>query len=83
LAHLIKGEAFENFKIFKALVENQMDMKIKFLRFDRGGEFTLNKFYEFCEKHGIERHFLIAKTPQNGVVERMNKTTINGSTHAQ
>jgi hypothetical protein len=32
-----KFEAFEKFKIFKAQIENEMDLKIKFLRSDRGG----------------------------------------------
>jgi hypothetical protein len=31
-----KFKAFEKFKIFKAQVENQMDLKIKFLRSDKG-----------------------------------------------
>ena len=32
-----KDEAFENFKIFKALVENELDIKIKCIRSDRRG----------------------------------------------
>jgi hypothetical protein len=35
-----KSEAFENFKIYKEMVENEMDSKIKCLRSDNGGEFT-------------------------------------------
>eukprot|EP00253_Pinus_taeda_P009081 PITA_09081 len=70
-----KDEAFENFKSFKALVENESDRKIKCLRSDRGGEFTLDEFFDFCEEHGIRREFSVARTPQqNGVVERMNRT---------
>ena len=37
-----KSEAFIKFKAFKALVENQANHKIKFLRSDNGGEFTSN-----------------------------------------
>jgi transposase InsO family protein len=56
-------------------VENEMDLKITFLRLDRGGEFTSNDFNIYCEKHGIKRQFSIARIPQqNGVVERMNIT---------
>uniref|UniRef100_A0A2N9EER7 CCHC-type domain-containing protein n=1 Tax=Fagus sylvatica TaxID=28930 RepID=A0A2N9EER7_FAGSY len=30
---------------------------------------------EFCEEHGIKRHFTVRKTPQqNGVAERLNRT---------
>eukprot|EP00253_Pinus_taeda_P014272 PITA_14272 len=59
-----KYEAFEKFKAFKALVENESDRKIKFLRFDRGGEFTSDEFFEFCEQHGIKRKFSTTRTPQ-------------------
>ena len=70
-----KDEAFEKFKSFKALAENESDHKIKCLRFDRGGEFTSKEFFDFSEEHGIRREFSTAKTPQqNGVLERMNRT---------
>ena len=70
-----KDEAFEKFKSFKALVENQSDRRIKCFRFDRGGEFTSDEFFDFCEQHGIKRQFSTTRTPQkNGVVERMNRT---------
>ena len=69
-----KDEAFEKFKAFKALVENESDRKIKCLRFDQGGEFISDEFFDFCEKNGIKRKFSITRTPQqNGVVERINK----------
>jgi hypothetical protein len=35
-----KSESFENFKIYKEMVENEMDSKIKCLRSDNGGDFT-------------------------------------------
>ena len=58
-----KSKEFEKFKAFKALVENEIDFKIKCLRSDRGGEFTSYEFDKFCENHGIKRHFLAAWTP--------------------
>jgi transposase InsO family protein len=70
-----KSEAFENFKIYKEMVENEMDSRIKCLRSDNGGEFTLKEFMDYCINHGIKRQFSIARTPQqNGVVERKNMT---------
>jgi hypothetical protein len=35
-----KSKAFRNFKIFKEMVENEMDLRIKCLRSDNGGEFV-------------------------------------------
>ena len=79
-----KYEAFEKFKSFKALVENESDHKIKCLRSDRGGEFTSNEFFDFCEEHGIRREFSTARTPQpkwsSGKDEQNGST--NGSCYA-
>jgi transposase InsO family protein len=70
-----KLEAFENFKVYKEMVENEMDSKIKCLRYDNGGEFTSNEFMDYYNRHGIKRQFSVARTPQqNGVVERKNMT---------
>jgi transposase InsO family protein len=70
-----KLEAFENFKVYKEMVENEMDSKIKCLRSDSGGAFTSKEFMDFSNKHGINRQFSFARTPkQNGVVERKNMT---------
>jgi transposase InsO family protein len=69
------SEAFENFKVYKEMVENEMDSKIKCLISDNGGEFTSNEFMDFFSNHGIKSQFFIARTPQqNGVVEIKNKT---------
>jgi transposase InsO family protein len=59
-----KLEYFENFKIYKEMVENEMDSKIKCLRSDNGGEFTSKEFMDYYRGHGIKRQFSIARTPQ-------------------
>jgi hypothetical protein len=65
-----KSEAFENFNIYKEMVENEMDLKIKCLIDDNGGEFTSKEFMDYSSCHGIKRQFSIARTSQmNGVVE--------------
>ena len=70
-----KSEVFSKFKLWKAEVENQTGRKVKYLRSDNGTEYTETKFQQFCEEHGIQRHFTVRKTPQqNGVSERMNRT---------
>jgi transposase InsO family protein len=66
-----KSEDFENFNIYKDMVENAMDSIIKCLRSDNGGEFTSKEFMDYYNIHGIKRQFFVARTPQqNGVVER-------------
>ena len=68
-----KSESFENFKVYKEMIENEMDSKIKCLRSNNGGELTSKEFMDYCNNHGIKRQFLVARTPQqNGVVERKN-----------
>ena len=37
-----RSEALDKFKIFKAKVENQHNLKIKIVRSDRGGSTTVN-----------------------------------------
>jgi hypothetical protein len=70
-----KSEPFEKFKIYKEMVENEMDSKNKCLRYNNGGEFTSKEFMDYYNIHGIKRQFFIARIPQqNGVVERKNRT---------
>lgn len=69
-----KFKALDKFKAFKKLVENELGLKIKCLRSNRGGEFFSNEFEEYYERHEINKQNLVARTPkQNGVVERNNK----------
>ena len=44
-----KDQAFDMFKCYKTLVENQLEKKIKILRSDRGGEYFPIEFTVFCE----------------------------------
>ena len=55
-----KSKAFECFKIYKELVENETDLKIKCLISDNGGEFTSKLFQKYCDKNGIKRQFSTA-----------------------
>jgi hypothetical protein len=48
-----KDEALNCFKTYKAEVENQLEKKIKYFRFDRGGEYFYNQFDLFCAEYGI------------------------------
>ena len=58
-------------------VENQLDMRVKTLRTNRGHEYLSKQFKEFCEEKGITRQLTIPATPQqNGVAERRNRTLL-------
>jgi len=50
-----KDQTFECFKIFKAFVENQTNLKINRLRSDNGEEYNNNEFNDYCAKYGIKR----------------------------
>jgi hypothetical protein len=49
-----KGETFEKFKQYKALVENEIGHKIKVLQSDNGGEFVSKMFDAFLVECGIQ-----------------------------
>eukprot|EP00253_Pinus_taeda_P027737 PITA_27737 len=69
-----KDEVFSWFRHFKALIENQIEKKIKILRTDNGTEYESHEFHDFCKEAGIKRETTIPYTPeQNGVAERKNR----------
>lgn len=72
-----KGEAFDTFRTFQRMVENETGLHVISIRTDRGGEFTSKAFQDYCHKHGIQRQLTVACTPQqNGVVDRRNRTLL-------
>ncbi|GJV69377.1 retrovirus-related pol polyprotein from transposon TNT 1-94 [Tanacetum coccineum] len=61
-------------------VENQNDIKVKQLRTNNGTEFRNSILINFCDKKGISQKNSSPYTPeQNGVVERKNRTLIEGA----
>nr|GEV54353.1 retrotransposon protein, putative, Ty1-copia subclass [Tanacetum cinerariifolium] len=73
-----KHEAFEKFKEWKQLVENQTGRTVKKLRTDNGFEFCNREFKQLCIESGIARNLTVAEKPQqNGLAERMNRTLID------
>jgi transposase InsO family protein len=57
------------------MVENEMDSKIKCLRYDNGGEFTSKESMDYRSSHGIKRQLSVTRTPQqNGIVITKNMT---------
>jgi hypothetical protein len=68
-----KDEVFNKFQEFKVEIENLTNKKIKTLRNDNGGEYTLKEFIAFCKSTWIRRELIVPHNPQqNGVAERKN-----------
>ena len=73
-----KSETFEKFKEFHSEVENHRNKKIKFLQFDRGGEYLSYEFGLHLKQCGIVSQLTPPGTPQrNGVSERRNRTLLD------
>ncbi len=69
-----KGEVFQHFLNFKAMVEKEKGVSIKCLRFDGGGKYFSNESSEYLKEHGNQRKYSCSYSPQqNGVVERNNR----------
>ena len=70
-----KSETFNTFSTFCASVQNEKESSIIRIRSDHGGEFENLEFKTFCNTHGIRHEFSFPQAPpQNGVVERKNRT---------
>jgi hypothetical protein len=77
----------DKFKLFKAEVENQHDIKIKVIRSDHGGEYygrhtpygqVFRSFTRFLQENGIVTQYSMSDDPQqNGVAERRNHTLMD------
>jgi len=71
-------EALDVFKRFVAEVETQLERRVKILQIDRGREYPLDMFKEFCEEKGIQWQLTIPHTlQQKGVTERRNRTLLD------
>ncbi len=69
-----KGEVFQHFLNFKAIVEKEKGVSIKCLRSNGGGKYFSKEFSEYLNEHGIQRKYSCSYSPQqNGVAERKNR----------
>nr|GEW64545.1 putative ribonuclease H-like domain-containing protein [Tanacetum cinerariifolium] len=75
-----KDETFYILKDFIALIENQLNKKVKAIRCDNGTEFWIAKLIDLYKEKGIKRDYSNARTPQqNGVAKRKNRTLIEAA----
>jgi hypothetical protein len=54
-----KGEVFQHFLNFKAMVEQEKGVNIKCLKSNGGGEYFSNEFNEYLKEHGIQRKYRV------------------------
>ena len=72
-----KNEVFSAFKIFKAMAENLLERKIKYIQTDNGTEYCNKEFDDYLAECGIKRRTTVPYSPQqNGIAERKNRTLI-------
>jgi transposase InsO family protein len=69
-----KIEAAGAIKCIQVAAEKECGCRLKVLRTDNGGEFTMAEFTASCADEGVTRHFSAPYIPQqNDVMERRNK----------
>jgi hypothetical protein len=75
-----KDEAPAAIKRVQAAAERKTGKKIRALRTDRGGEFTVNHLNEYFAELGVPRQLIAPYSPpQNGMVERQNQTVVRAA----
>ncbi|WVZ49158.1 hypothetical protein U9M48_000535 [Paspalum notatum var. saurae] len=73
----LKDEAFGFFRDLVLRLRNESHKAMRAIRSDNGGEFRNFRFENFCRDLGLEHQFSSPYTPpQNGVVERKNRTLV-------
>ena len=72
-----KSEMFQKFKELQSEVENHRNKKVKFLQFDRRGDYLSYEFGLYLKQCGIVSQVTPPRTPQrNGVSECRNRTLL-------
>jgi len=75
--HGVIDEAFGFVRDLVLKLRNESQRPIRAICSDNGGEFRNSRFDSFCSDHGLEHQFSSPYTPpQNGVVERKNRTLV-------
>ncbi|GFY02293.1 copia protein [Trichonephila clavipes] len=75
-----KSDTYDILAKFIIRAERQLDLKVKAVRTDFGGEFIASILSDFFVERGIKQEKTNIYTPQqNGASERLNRTVINGA----
>jgi transposase InsO family protein len=72
-----KDRATTAIKDIQARADGESGLKLKALRTDRGGKFTMIEFADYCAAEGVHHQHMVPYSPQqNNVVERQNGTVV-------
>ena len=72
-----KAAAADVIKHHQTAMEKECGRKLRLLRTNNSGEFTMAEFVAYCADEGIQHHYSAPYSPQqNGVVERCNQTVV-------
>jgi transposase InsO family protein len=72
-----KGEVANAIRHAQAAAEAECGRKLRVLRTDNGGEFTVAEFASYYADEGVQHHYSTSYNPQqNDVVERRNQTVV-------
>nr|GEX22005.1 hypothetical protein [Tanacetum cinerariifolium]GEX38209.1 hypothetical protein [Tanacetum cinerariifolium] len=75
-----KEETSAILKTFITGLKNQINHKVKVIRYDNGTEFKNHDLNQLCGMKGIKREFSVARTPQqNSITKRKNRTLIKAT----
>jgi transposase InsO family protein len=72
-----KGETANAIRRVQVAEEAECGRKLRVVRTNNGGEFTVAEFASYCADEGVQRHYSTSYSPQqNSVVERRNQTVV-------
>jgi transposase InsO family protein len=72
-----QGSCSGAIKDIQAWAEGESGLKLKALRTNHGGEFTVREFVDHCVAEGMHhQHTTLYSPPQNDVIERRNGTVV-------
>ena len=60
----LKSEVFNEFNKWRAIVENETNLKIKCFRSDNGGEYCSKEFVDYYAENGIRMVKTVSENPQ-------------------
>jgi transposase InsO family protein len=72
-----KGEVANAIRHAQAAAEAECGRKLRVLRTNNGGEFTVAEFASYYADEGVQRHYFASYNPQqNDIIERRNQTVV-------